>query len=93
MEPPVPGKSGQPRKRRATDSSEKARHSVQFDISPEDDLDLDALVGDEMKNRTTVARRLFLYGLDNSEAAFAAYAKPHQEARKKRLLAKTGESG
>ena len=67
----------------ATASARKMRAKVQFDISAEDDADLRALVG-ELKNRTTVSLLLFLYGLDNSEAAFAAYAKPHQEVRRNR---------
>jgi hypothetical protein len=82
MEPPE-GKK--PRRARTAHNANPDRRTVQFDISLEDDADLERLVGDEMKNRTTVARRLFLYGLDNSEAAFAAYAKPHQEARRTRL--------
>jgi len=65
----------------------KDRISVQFDVAEDDIGDLDALVG-EFKSRAAVARVLFLYGLSRSDEAFAWYAKPHQEARQKRLQAK-----
>jgi hypothetical protein len=63
---------------------------LQIDMMPEDDADLNLLVG-ELKSRAAVGRVLFLYGLDNSEAAFGAYARPHQEARRARLAARAKE--
>ena len=62
------------------------RPTVQFDVSEDDDRDLDALVG-EFKSRAAVARVLFLYGLSHSDLAFAWYAKPHTDARLRRLEA------
>lgn len=59
------------------------KRTVQFDISPEDDADFASLVG-ELKSRAAVGKVLFLYGLNNSSAAFAAYAEPHEKARQKR---------
>ncbi len=83
--PPKP-----PRTRRvkaaAVASEPEYLSKVQFNRSAADDADLNALVG-PLKNRTTVALILFLHGLNNQDAAFAAYAAPHQEARRKRLAA------
>jgi hypothetical protein len=44
--------------------------------------------GPKRANRSTVARILFFYGLNNSRAAFAAYAEKHEGKRKRRLMAK-----
>jgi hypothetical protein len=66
--------------------------TVQFTISTQDDADLERLVGDLM-TRSSVARLLFLHGLNNSGAAFAGYAKPHQEVRQKRLESESADAG
>lgn len=81
-------KAKKPKRARAPKgSAEKTRYTVQFDVSPEDDADLMELVG-PLRNRSTVALMLFLYGLDNSSDAFAHYARHHQAARLKRLAAR-----
>jgi hypothetical protein len=76
-----------PKRKRRARKTPKDRFPLQIDLTPEDDADLMLLVG-ELKSRAAVGRVLFLYGLDNSEAAFGAYAKPHQEARRARLVAR-----
>ena len=56
--------------------------TVQFWISLEDEADFADLCRED--SRTSVARKLFLYGLDNSAAAFAAYAASYEAKRRKR---------
>jgi hypothetical protein len=80
------------RKRERRQKDPLAWVTVQFDIPPDDDTDFMELVG-ELKNRSTVARMLFLYGLNNSKAAFAAYAERHEIKRRRRLESKTSDEG
>jgi len=54
--------------------------TVQFPISPEDDADFVELCGED--TRTSVARKLFLYGLNHSADAFAEYAAAHEAKRR-----------
>jgi len=82
----MPGRAEKSVSGGADSARSNVRPTVQFDISELDDDDFMALVG-EIKNRTTVARILFMYGLNNSKAAFGDYAAQHEERRKRRLRA------
>ena len=56
--------------------------NIQFTISGDDEVDFKDLQGED--TMAAVARKLFMYGLDNSAKAFAAYAAPHEAKRRNR---------